>query len=435
MKSAIELNRNLKDLTIQLDTINDLLILFRILPNLIRLQVDIHNKSSLTSISEERIGTNLKELYFHTIDKEIMPFKTMLKPFICKISSIEYLSVGLRTKDPDYANAINWIDLINSMPHLNTFNLGLEIELTVDLINLFNAETIDELKQSVFDLFYENSSSFAVSIYINSQTLFIDSIPYRFNRDQSYNTSPEAVRALNTDINAVKQSPRHICGLAMNGEHISINLNDYLYVISRFPHIKWLYIDWINIIDQEINCSISLKLKYLKSLIYMRSTLCKVNRTLFDKLFYGHQRLDTLKMMYGDLIYLLTHSSPSINGNHIKTLILSSCGADGKIHLKHLNYFISTFPFIENFSIEVTSKNLIKKNQMEIINYLIRSFKKLRSFRVISQRGELKFVRSLMENEQIKLQWLSNIDALGSHLILRPKSLTLWKSDSQTTYF
>jgi hypothetical protein len=166
----------------------------------------------------------------------------------------------------------------------------------------------------------------------------------------------------------------------------------------------------------------------------MRSTLCKVNRTLFDELFYGHERLDTLKMMYGDFIYLLRSSLPSINGIHIKNLILSSYGEDGKIRLKHLNYFISTFPLLEHLSIEVASNNLIKKNQMEIINQFIISFKQLRSFRVVSRRGELKFVCSLMKNEQIKLEWLSHINALGSHLILRPKSLYLWKTDSQMTY-
>ncbi len=72
---------------------------------------------------------------------------------------------------------------------------------------------------------------------------------------------------------------------------------------------------------------------------------------------------------------------------------------------------------------------------MKIINHLIISFKNVWSFRIVSQLGELKFVRSLMKNEEIKFEWLSNINALGSYLILRQKCLTLWKSDSQTTNF
>ncbi len=45
-------------------------------------------------------------------------------------------------------------------------------------------------------------------------------------------------------------------------------------------------------------------------------------------------------MMYRDLVYLLQSSSSSINGIHIKNLVLSSFGADGIIYLNHLNYFI-----------------------------------------------------------------------------------------------
>jgi hypothetical protein len=72
-----------------------------------------------------------------------------------------------------------------------------------------------------------------------------------------------------------------------------MNKNDYLNVIRRFPCIKWLYLDCINLSDEnkdkeEMKSSVSIKVKYLKCLIYMRSTFFKVNRTLFDKFFYDH---------------------------------------------------------------------------------------------------------------------------------------------------
>jgi len=433
-------NTQLEELTIQVDTLEDLLVLFTVAPCLIRLEVDIvRNNSSLISIPEDQMVKHLKELYLHTRDKVIIPFTSMLKPMICSIPSIEYLSIGLRSNDPDYADAILWNDLFISIPNIKTFILGLEIDITTNLIIHLNVDTIEELKQAVFNSFCENFPSFPISIYTNMQTLFIDSVPYRFSRDQSYSTSPEAVRALNTDRTITHQSPRRIIGLSLTGEHVPITINDYLSVISRFPCIKWLYLNSINILDEtqeeDSSSRICLRLKYLKSLVYMRSTLCKVNQTFFDKLFYGHEHLDSLKIMYGDLVYLLRTASPSINGIHIKHLVLFSSGADGIIRLSHLNYFISTFPCLEHLTIEVSSSKLVKKNQAEIINALIISFKQLRSFRLVSRRGYLQFVCSLMENEQTKIEWLTHINALGSHLILQPKYLALWKSDCHMTYF
>jgi hypothetical protein len=317
--------------------------------------------------------------------------------------------------------------------------VGLEIDITTDLMIRLDVDTNVEVKQAVFNSFCQNFPSLSLSIYANTQTLFIDSVPYRFNRNQSYSTSPEAFRALNTDITASQQSPHRIIGLSMTGEHVPFVINDYLNIIQHFPHIKWLYLDAINVLDvkedEDLTLPLCLKLKYLKSLFYMRSTLCKVIRTLFDKLFYGHERLDTLKVMYGDFVYLLRTASPTINGIHIKYLALLCGGPDGTIRLSDLNHITSTFPLLEHLGIEVTSSKLIKKNQVQIINQLITSFKRLRSFRLICQRGNLDFARSLMEDQQKKFKWLSHIDALGSHLIIQPKSLTLWKTDCQTTYF
>ena len=439
IKSQNKINIQIEEMSIQLDIMDDLLILFKILPNLIRLEVDVIHHSPLIPIPTDKIAKYLKEFYFHTRDKDIIPFRTMLIPLIVNIPSIEYLSFGLKTNDSDYADSLLWLDLTNSMLNLKTFIIGLEISITTDLIIRFDIDTNEELKEAVFNSFSQNCPSFPLSIYTNTQTLFIDSIPYRFNRNQSYTTSPEVVRALNTDTIASQQSPHRIVGLSITGEHVPFILNDYLNVIQRFHRIKWIYLDGINILDikqeEDLISKIPLKLKYLKSLFYMRSTVCKINRTLFDKLFYNHQRLDTLKIMYGDFIYLLRSASIQINGNHIKYLSLLCGGADGTIRLLDLNYLISTFPFLQYLGIEITSSKLIKKNQIQIINQLIKSFKQLRSFRIVSQRGYLSFVLFLMENQLNQVKWLSSIHALGSILILQPKSLTLWKSHCQTTYF
>lgn len=440
INSELGINKKLKEINIQLNNLNDFLTLLKIAPNLTHVQVGIYGYNSSINIPEDEIGKNVKELYFIGMSKEIMPFKRILIPFICKIPSIEYLCVGVRSDDPDYVDAKNWIDFINSMPNLNAFIMGLEIDITENLIHSLNINTVNELKEEIFNSFSKYLSSYPVSIYTNTKKLFIDSIPYRFNRDQYYTTSPQAAHALNTDIDASRRSSSHIVGVTMDGEHILTNKNDYLYVISKFSNIKWLCLNLINIINQNERQEkeeerICLKLKNLKTLIYLRSTLCKVNRNLFDKLFYGHEKLDTLKITYGDLIYLLRSSSPPINGNHIKNLILSCYGADGRIRVKYLDYLLITFPYLEHISIDVSSINLIKKNQIEIINYFVLSFKNLRSLKIISRKGQLKFVCSLMESKEKQVQWLNRVNATNSHLILKPKSLSVWKNDYLITYF
>lgn len=430
IQSNIGINSNLKDLTIQLKTLDDLFNLLSIIPNVTNLEFDIHHLNPFIRIPDERLSNNLKEIYIHTKDVQIIPFERLLKPLLLNLTSIEYISFGMKTNDPDYANGFLWLDLINSLPNLKTIDIGLEIDITENLINYFQIETIDELKQSVYETFLLNLPSNPVIIYANDRTLYIDSIPYRFTRPQSYNSSPEAARAIVTNEIVYKQSPRNIVGLALTGLHYPLDINDYLYVISRFPSIKWLYLDSINI--NQNNSYINIKLKYLKTLLYIRSTLCKINIDLFEKLFYNHEKLDNLKITYGDLIYLLRKISPLINANHIKNLTLFCSGADGSIRLKHLYYLFEKFSSIENLYINLTSKNLFKKDQELIINQLIKSFPKLRSFQIITKRGEFKFIHSFKNNQ---FKCLSNLNALGSHVILQPKYFAIWISDSQTTFF
>jgi hypothetical protein len=443
LKSQTQPNTHLKELSIQIATVEDLLVLFTLAPCLIQLEATMLRHAPPTFIAQDRFSVDvmpqfLTELYLYTMEKQVMPFKT-LQRMMSYIPTMEYLALGIKTDDSDYADAILWADMITSLPHLTTLHLGLEIEISQTLFYRFGIEATHELKETVFNTFVQNINLFSFIIYTNRQTLFIDSVPFRFNRDQSYTTSPEFVRALCNNSTIAQQPPHHLVGLLVNGEHEPIPSKDYLSVISRFSSIKWLFVDSINVSDEMENadatCPIILNLEYLKVLYYFRSSVCKVNRSLFDRLFYGHERLDTLKMMYGDLIYLLRTASPAIDGNHIKHLSVYCNGADGPIRLTDLVHFIVTFPELEHLAIEVTSIKLMKNNQTEIIEELITSFKQLRSFRIFCQRGTLKLARTLMNDEQSRLKWLAHVSAIGSHLTLHPKSLVLWKSDNQITYF
>ncbi|CAF1417970.1 unnamed protein product [Rotaria sordida] len=286
LKPQIQSNTHLEELSIQIATVDDLPVLFTLVPCLIRLEVSIIHRTSSTFVPQDRFSIDitlklLKELYLYTMDEQAMSFTT-LKVMMSLMPSMEYLAFGIKTNDPDYAEAMLWTDLITSMPRLATLHLGLEITMTEILFSRFDVETYDDLKQVVFDSFVENIDISSFIIYTNIQTLFIDTVPYRFNRDQSYSTSPEAVRALWNNATAIQQSPHRLVGLSMNGEHVPIAL---------------------------------------------------------------------------------------------------------------------------------------------------------RSFRILCQRGTLQLAHTLMKDDQSRLKWLAHINATGSHLAVQPKSLALWKSDIQMTYF
>ncbi|CAF3487030.1 unnamed protein product, partial [Rotaria sp. Silwood2] len=283
LRPQIQSNTHLEDLSIQIATVDDLPVLFTLVPCLIRLEVSVIHCAPPTFVSQDRFSIDitsklLKELYLYTMDKQGMPFET-LKVMMSLMLSIEYLAFGIKTNDPHYAEATLWAELITSMPCLTTLHLGLEIEITETLLSRFGVETNNDLKQAVFNSFVENIDLSSFIIYTNMQTLFIDTVPYRYNRDQSYTTSPEAVHALCNNAKAVQQPPYRLVGLSMHGEHVPITTEDYLSVICRFPSIKWLYLDSINVSDEskekDVTLPVTLKLKHLKSLYYFRSTTCK----------------------------------------------------------------------------------------------------------------------------------------------------------------
>ncbi|CAF2855977.1 unnamed protein product [Rotaria sp. Silwood2] len=445
MKPQIKPNIQLQDLNIHLSTVDDLFVLFTIVPNINRLFFSIVDDVLPTFVPQIQFSMDnfpkfLKILFMHTEHKQAVPFKTFFIPLVYNIPSIEHLSFGLKTSDPDYADATLWTDLINSMPLLPTVIFGLEIQITITLLDRFVVYTHDDLKKAVFDLFVQYLPSASLSIYTNQETLYIDTVPYRFDRDTGYTTSPEALRALKTNPKVAQQPSKHIIGLNMSGEYLPITANDYINIICSFPGIKYINIESINVKhelkeENSVALPVSLKLKYIYSLAYMRSTKCQVNRTLFDYLFYGHQRLTTLTMMYGDLIYLLRTASPPLDGSHITNLTCWSSGPDGTVQLNHLNYLITAFPHIEYLSFGLTSSKLIKKKQVEIIEKLITSFERLRVFRLYSCRGTFILTRMLMDDQNMRSKWLSRVHASGSVLIVEPKHLRLWKCESQITYF
>lgn len=423
-----QINEQLEDLTIQLISLNDLLILFRLAPSLRHLEVDLLRNNPLVSIPDQNLHVHLKELYLHTREREILPLSSFLQPLIAHLPFLEYLSLGIKTSDPTYTDANSWCRLFHSHPSLQRLILGLEVDLLDSLLSFHHLIDFDDLPETILQNFSTHFPLFPICIYKNFQTLFLDSVPYRFSRDQSYNTSPFAVHAVHTDRKVSEERPQRIVGLSMNGEHLPIELTDYIQIINRFVHIQWLYLDSIHIPHLSSSPTNLVRLKRLRSLIYMRSTQCQIHRELFQQLFCEHRRLRTLKIMYGDLISFLRRCQPPLNGEHIQNLLLYLGGADGRLRRKHLFYLVQTFPSLKHLTVEVTSNNLIKKYQQEILTDFLLSFPTLRSFRIISRKGNLSFVNSLLQDHQFKQHWLQDVNAQQSSLILQPKYFALWKN-------
>ncbi|CAF1683778.1 unnamed protein product, partial [Adineta ricciae] len=316
------------------------------------------------------------------------------------LPSIEYLSLGIRTNDPIYSNGFIWKKFFDSFQSIQTFILGLEIEINRNLLFYLNLSSIDHLIENVFQSFHQHFSSYPINIYKNNRILYIDSIPYRkYRRKQIYKTCPQLHFGIRSNENLFKENPKGILGLAIIGEHYPIEINDYIQLINYFQNIQWIYFDSIHITNQHLLPILHLyPLNSLKTLIYMRSTFCKIHRDFFEKLFLNQNNFKTLKIMYGDLIYYLKQSNEIPNGKHIENLVLFLCGADGQFRLIHLNYFILTFPLLKSLTIEINSKNLFRKNQLEIIKEILHSFQYLQSLKIICRKGNLHFTSSIISN-------------------------------------
>ncbi|CAF1382410.1 unnamed protein product [Adineta ricciae] len=244
-------------------------------------------------------------------------------------------------------------------------------------------------------------------------------------------TCPQLHFGIRSNENLFKENPKGILGLAIIGEHYPIEINDYIQLINYFQNIQWIYFDSIHITNQHLLPILHLyPLNSLKTLIYMRSTFCKIHRDFFEKLFLNQNNFKTLKIMYGDLIYYLKQSNEIPNGKHIENLVLFLCGADGQFRLIHLNYFILTFPLLKSLTIEINSKNLFRKNQLEIIKEILHSFQYLQSLKIICRKGNLHFTSSIISNLS---QSFASFNVFQSHFILQSKYFAFWKFNSKST--
>ena len=113
-------NLSLQRLTLNVASMDDLILLLRRSPNLTHFNVEV------TRLATDGLRSNptmeiqpkyLKYFHFQTTDQRILPYEDLHK-LISNISMIEFLSLDMDTNDINYANGEYWIDILASLSNL-----------------------------------------------------------------------------------------------------------------------------------------------------------------------------------------------------------------------------------------------------------------------------------------------------------------------------
>ncbi|CAF1543324.1 unnamed protein product [Adineta steineri] len=413
----------LEKLIISVATSDDLILIFRRAPYLIKLHVEI---SVFSMDAPKQYATTdimpkyIKDFHLWVKDKRLLIFDDLYNILI-HMPTIEHLSLEIETDDIQYSQGHRWKELFSNLTKLSRLDLGLKIWIG------FNKVPIDVTPY--LKTFAENGLE--VCCYADTRVLFIDAIPYEFDSPTGVMTSPYASQAKSTNINLFKQRARRVNTLCFDGRHELTSVNDWLNVISRFPNIQVLDIVSINIHDSIDNTK-QLRLPNLTILRYIRSTKCQVNIPFLMYLATNHivaPRLHSLTMMYGDLIYLCKQLTGNISFERFTELRIYGNGADGIIHWKDIDLILKIFPNLEHFWIHVQSSRTLNKNIGLIIEKVLYSLSNLISLRFSCKRDSLKL--SLLNDYNACLTWIQHICKLDSpeqiYLTIGKKEISIWK--------
>lgn len=423
-------NTHLERLTISVALLDDLILLFRRSPNLIRLNVDV---AQYTTKLPQQIATNemlpkhLKFFHFQTTDQNLLSYEDLDK-LISNILTIEFLSLDIDTKDVNYADGYSWNNLLSNLTNLKHVYFKIRIILTSNMIPV----NIDSILESF------QYANIPICCYVNTKLLHIDTIPYDmtdFNTHMSVTMSPSARLAKTTNMSLFQKKSRRVQTLIINGQHEPTTINDWLCVIDRFSSIEILQINAVNISDDEdINPELFdniIQLPSLSYLHYIRSTICKVHIPFFKLLLTNvivSPQLKALSIMYGDLVYLCKRL-PNYSFKHIHELWLYGGSPDGQVVLKDIDVLMNAFPCLNHFVFNNQSSRFMNRHLQAIIEMILRSLPDLISFRISCNKGSLKF-SSLMDHEKC-INWIKQICGLKNdeqlYVIVNKRILSVWK--------
>ncbi len=418
----------LEKLIISVATLDDLILIFRRAPNLIRLHIEVSVFSTDLPKQYATVGTmpkRMKDFHLWIKDKRLLVFDDLYN-ILTNMPTIERLSLEIETDDVQYSQGYRWKELFSNLTKLSRLDMGLKIWLGWNKVPI----DVDPYLQT----FVENGLE--VCCYADTRVLFIDAIPYAFDTATGVMTSPYASRAKATNMKLFQQQSRRVNTLCFDGRHELTSVNDWLRVISRFPGIQVLDIVSINIsdeIDREFfENNKQLRLPNLTILRYIRSTKCKVNVPLFMYLADNTilaPRLRALTMMYGDLMYICKRLPINFSFKRFTELRTYANGADGLICLKDIQLILKIFPNLEHFWIHVQSSRTINRTAEMITENVLYSLSNLISFRLSCKKHSLRLPS--FEDDNACLIWIKRVCKLDNpeqiHVTIGKKEIAIWK--------
>ncbi|CAF2464474.1 unnamed protein product [Rotaria sp. Silwood2] len=423
--TKLVVNPYLEQLTIVVAQIDDLILLFKRAPNLIKLYVAISSFSSNKSIQyviSEVMPKKLTDFHIQTNDQNALTFDALFVIMI-HMPTVKLLSLDIETNDRDYADGLCWTFLISRLPNLKRLHFKTRIWIGTGTTYIDVNPFIESFART----------KLPIICYADKRVLYIDTVPYdmhEFNTNMCVTTSPTVKYAKTTDTELYQRPAYGVQSLLLSARHEQTSIDDWLYVLSRFPCIQALDLTAVNISDPT-NINEQLRLPRLIALRYVRSTRCKINIPFFLLLVTNSKItpcLRALTVMYGDLIHLCKRL-PGFTFDRLKELWLFGSDTDGRVIMKDISLLLNAFPYLHHFSFLIQSSRSINRNIEQILEMILSSLLNLISFRLICRKGSFK-LSSLMNNNT-RNNWIKRIFDLNDnkqiHIIINKKEISIWK--------
>jgi hypothetical protein len=412
-------NPHLKRVTICLARIDDLIALFRRAPHLVQLNVQISDFSSKRQtpqyVSHDIMPKNLTVFHLLNRDQKALMFDDLFTMMI-HIPSIQHLSIDIDTNDVDYADGLCWMFLKSRLPKLKKLNFSIRLWIGMGKVPIDVEPFLASFQRT----------QLPVTCYADTKVLHIDTIPYDMHKveiDPSITTSPFARTSKATNNELSQRRAYTIRRLSICGRYEPTVLNDWLYVLHRFPCVRALDLTAINIstssnkqIDIDYQCAV--RLPRLIVLRYVRSQRCDIDVGLFLLLVTNRTitpYLRALTVMYGDLIYLCKRL-PELKFDRIQELCLFNSNTDGRIIPQDIHTLLHAFSMLHHFTIYMQSSRSINRHIEQIVNMIVSSLPHLISVRIVCKYGSFR-IHSLTNKD--------NRDDI--HSIFTRKEIAIWK--------
>lgn len=425
--SKLVINPTLERLTIVVAQLDDLMLLFKRAPNLVKLYVEISTDSSRKSkqyVISQVVPKYLTEFHIQTTDRRVLTFDSLFI-IVIHIPTIKLLSLNIETNDRDYSDGLCWTFLTSRLPNLKRLYFKIRIWIGIGMGTI--PIDINPYIQSF------SRANLPIICYADKRVLYIDTVPYDmhgFETNTCVTTSPSVKYAKTTDM-TLSQRPAHgVQTLLLCTRHEQTSINDWLYVLSRFPCIRALDLAAVNIIDQA-NTNVNLRLPRLIALRYVRSTRCKIDIPFFLLLVTNSTitpHLRALTVMYGDLIYLCKRL-PNYTFDRLKELWVFGRDTDGRVTVQDIDLLLKAFPRLRHLSLLLQSSRSINRNLEQILEIILCSLLNLISFRIICRKSSFR-LPSLVDNET-RNAWIKRVLGFNNnetvHVIINDKEISIWK--------